>query len=487
MKKQTNFPDMENTQLDEKIRKIMQRSFPLPENVEASKAQAFEEIRRSQAEEKSAASPDTKGEKRHKSRRLFYRTCAATAAAAAVFCGVCITNPAFASQIPLVGHVFEEIGESLGFSGDFGKYATPLEEPGGEDKASQAYTDDASSEEAPGKNTEVKKDSPDTLLYSETQNGMTVTLSEVYCNDAALYVSMVIHTEEKFPDTAVINETTPVLNANDFLLKFSYEDRERTLGEYLEGKMVDDHTYAGVLRCNLASFGSEEAEIPEKFSVDLLIPRIIGSKPDGKIPEMPSDLREEYEQALEDNGLSPKAEDYEFFTEEQKELEHQLFVKMWNAYGERYPETREHPNSYEDWWVDGPWKFSFEVTKDSSQTVVKEMNDVNEENIGLVSVTKTPFELIVEDSNNPDSFTVVLDADGDIMPSGTFGGWTNVMPLQDRDVSKIDIYICDYIEYMDELKGYYWSEDYQENKKTKTFKQLLDERALYHKELIFEE
>ena len=33
-------------------------------------------------------------------------------------------------------------------------------------------------------------------------------------------------------------------------------------------------------------------------------------------------------------------------------------------------------------------------------------------------------------------------------------------------------------EYMDELKGYYFSEDYQEKAKTKTFKQLLDEHAV---------
>ena len=31
---------------------------------------------------------------------------------------------------------------------------------------------------------------------------------------------------------------------------------------------------------------------------------------------------------------------------------------------------------------------------------------------------------------------------------------------------------------MDELKGYYFSEDYQEKAKTKTFKQLLDEHAV---------
>ena len=79
-----------------------------------------------------------------------------------------------------------------------------------------------------------------------------------------------------------------------------------------------------------------------------------------------------------------------------------------------------------------------------------------------------------------------MDADGDILDYGSSSN-TNTFAIQDRDVSRIDVYICDYVEYMDELKGYYWSEDYESRKKEKTFKQLLDERALYHKEVVFGE
>ena len=39
---------------------------------------------------------------------------------------------------------------------------------------------------------------------------------------------------------------------------------------------------------------------------------------------------------------------------------------------------------------------------------------------------------------------------------------------------------------MDELKGYYWSDDYEEKAKTKTFKQLLDERAVAGTEVHFD-
>ena len=47
------------------------------------------------------------------------------------------------------------------------------------------------------------------------------------------------------------------------------------------------------------------------------------------------------------------------------------------------------------------------------------------------------------------------------------------------------LYVCDYMEYMDELKGYYYSSDYEEKAKEKTFKQLLDERCVYSEKVSF--
>lgn len=561
MTKRIEFPDLENTRLDDKIQKTMQRDFPLPENVDAAKMNAFAQIREKQSKQEYANLAAKKAKQKQRKRRTFFRTCTGAAAAAAVFSGVCITNPAFAARIPLVGHVFEEIGESLGFSGDFSEYATPIgktaeaENTASEDtgKASEEKADLGSSADGTSDGTEEgTENTSDTgrTLYSETKNGMTITLSELYCNDSALYVSMLLETEEKFPETMLMQEEgAPIIDLARSTLKFSYNDRELLTEGPLDGKIIDDHTYAGVLRFNLdysadtsdynaynekqnefflglgisqdeldhmseevntkicELIGAEEltdeaiveaggpdindyrsqVEIPDSFSVELTIPQVVGTKPDAAFPEMPEDLRAEYEQGMKDNGLGLSDEDYESFTEEQKETEHELFTKMHQAYDERYPETTQYPNKYENWWVDGPWNFTFDVTKNDSETIVKEINDVDDNGLGLVSVTKTPFELTVEDGGGYDYFTVVLDADGEIMETGTFGGAANVLSLKDRDVSKVDIYICDYIEYMDELKGYYWSDDYKENKKTKTFKQLLDERALYHKEISFDE
>ena len=59
----------------------------------------------------------------------------------------------------------------------------------------------------------------------------------------------------------------------------------------------------------------------------------------------------------------------------------------------------------------------------------------------------------------------MLDANGDIMPYGGVSNSNNTYAIQDRDISTVYIYLCDYYEYMDELKGYYWSDDYEEKQR----------------------
>ena len=130
MKKQIDFPELENSQLDREIKKTMEREFPLPEKVENAQKAAFAQIKRQQEEGTQAYAnrAAAKMKKKISHGRKVARLCGGIVAAAAAFSGVCIVNPAFAAQIPLVVHVFEELGESLGFSGDFSKYAKPVED-----------------------------------------------------------------------------------------------------------------------------------------------------------------------------------------------------------------------------------------------------------------------------------------------------------------------------------------------------------------------
>ena len=325
---------------------------------------------------------------------------------------VCITNPAFAENIPLVGNVFKQLGNSMGFYGDYSKYAKQLtdsaedgeladtdesQEDGGNPQSAQA--EDQNTTE--NNNADKTKDNES---YSKTVDGTTVTLSEVYCNEMALYLSMTIHTEDKFPDTFITPDGKPNIKLSEnSTVKYDYMDEKSNLfNAYLDGKMLDDNTYAGVLRIPVEDMTVDEAgwtkfyevrnaffkekgidvdsedfsfdklaqtlgmdeysdeklpqvggpaisdyvkdiKVPDRFTMEMDLKDIVGTLPDDQdtTPDIPQDLWDEYNQKWQSMESAQMMSDYESLTEEQKNLEHQFFTEMWNEYFERYPEAIE--------------------------------------------------------------------------------------------------------------------------------------------------
>lgn len=585
MAKKFNFDKKMENDANNVIEEILQADFPLPEQAEAAKNEAFAKIREMAAiSERQESTKDTYSEENRKvesleinkysqndrefvdnsnstqSHRKFktvYKTALGMTAAAAVFSAVCITNPAFAENIPLVGNVFERIGNSLGFSGDFSKYATPLEDENSSTEVGSTQNEKEQNTSSDNMNTNAtesdnKENENTDSKWSQTYNGTTLTVSEVYCNDSALYVSLVISMEDKIPDTMLTEDGTPHISLDcgegPVELECSFNEGKQWTDGYIDGKLVDDHTFAGVLRIDTHDFtydnaGSEkyyearnkfwkekgidimeaspeemseavgvddiynmtdeemreagmpveqdylkEIKIPDEFTLELKASKIIGDLPEEQVttPEIPQELRDERAQAVADAGLNE--DDYENFTEEQQEKLRLIDQKMYNKYTKLYPDVNKHPNKYENWWVDGDWDFTIPVEKNDAQTVTKEIQAVDSEGNGVTSLTKTPFEITMNESGDTaDYFPVILDADGKPMSFGKFTGTANTVAISDRDISTVYVYLCDYIEYMDELKGCYWSDDYEEKAKTKTFKQLLDERAVASAEVHFDE
>lgn len=577
MARKLDFDKEKNNRNDNVIEEIMQADFPLPKQAEDAKNEAFARIREMAAAsgnvenaenmvrrlpEKSTGSSGKKSTGTAKSQKKFkavYKTALGLTAAAAVFSTVCITNPAFAENIPLVGNVFKQLGNSLGFYGDYSKYAKQLTEstedtqPADSD-GSQEGSSNSQNAQAEDQNTTENHNADktkDNQSYSKTVDGTTVTLSEVYCNEMALYLSMTIHTEDRFPDTFITSDGKPNIKLSEnSTVKYDYMDGKSNLfNAYLDGKMLDDNTYAGVLRIPVEDMTVDEAgwtkfyevrnaffkekgidvdsedfsfdklaqtlgmdeysdeklpqvggpaisdyvkdiKVPDLFAMELDLKDIVGTLPEDQdtTPDIPQDLRDEYNQKMSEHGISTDDADYESLTEEQKDLEHQFFTEMWNEYFERYPEAKEGNNRYNSWTLKGDWKFSVDVEKNTSDTVKKDVNVVDENGDGVLSITKTPFEITMKMQDPETKYVaVMLDANGDIMP---YGGVANsnadTYAIQDRDVSTVYIYLCDYYEYMDELKGYYWSDNYEEKAKTRTFKQLLDERAVAGAEVHFD-
>ena len=585
MAKKLDFDKEKNNRNDNVIEEIMKADFPLPKQAEDAKNEAFARIREMAAasgnvedtenivrrllekstEKSTKKSTGSSGKKSsgtaksHKKFKAVYKTALGLTAAAAVFSTVCITNPAFAENIPLVGNVFKQLGNSLGFYGDYSKYAKQLtDSPEGTRSADSDESQDGSSNsqnvQAEDQNTTENNNADktkDNESYSKTVDGTTVTLSEVYCNEMALYLSMTIHTEDKFPDTFITSDGKPNIKLSEnSTVKYDYMDGKSNLfNAYLDGKMLDDNTYAGVLRIPVEDMTVDDAgwtkfyevrnaffkekgidvdsedfsfdklaqtlgmdeysdeklpqvggpaisdyvkdiKVPDRFTMELDLKDIVGALPENQdtTPDIPQDLRDEYNQKMAEHGISTDDADYESLTEEQKDLEHQFFTEMWNEYFERYPEANEGNNRYNSWTLKGDWKFNVDVEKNTSDTVEKDVNVVDENGDGVLSITKTPFEITMKMQDPETKYVaVMLDANGDIMP---YGGVANsnadTYAIQDRDVSTVYIYLCDYYEYMDELKGYYWSDNYEEKAKTKTFKQLLDERAVAGTEVHFD-
>lgn len=585
MAKKLDFDKEKNNRNDNAIEEIMQAEFPLPKQAEDAKNEAFARIREMAADsgnvenaenivqrlpekstekstKKSTGSSGKKSTgtvKSHKKFKTVYKTALGLTAATAVFSAVCITNPAFAENIPLVGNVFKQLGNSLGFYGDYSKYAKQLTasaedtlsaDADGSQESSSNSQNAQSEEQNTTENNNADK-TKDNESYSKTVDGTTVTLSEVYCNEMALYLSMTIHTEDKFPDTFITPDGKPNIKLSEnSTVKYDYMDEKSNLfNAYLDGKMLDDNTYAGVLRIPVEDMTVDDAgwtkfyevrnaffkekgidvdsedfsfdklaqalgmdeysdeklpqvggpaisdyvkdiKVPDRFTMELDLKDIVGALPENQdtTPDIPQDLRDEYNQKMEEHGISTDDADYESLTEEQKNLEHQFFTEMWNEYYERYPEANEGDNRYNSWTLKGDWKFNVDVEKNTSDTVEKDVNVVDENGDGVLSITKTPFEITMKMQDPETKYVaVMLDANGDILPDGgVANGNADTYAIQDRDVSTVYIYLCDYYEYMDELKGYYWSDNYEEKAKTKTFKQLLDERAVAGTEVHFD-
>lgn len=310
-----------------------------------------------------------------------------------------------------------------------------------------------------------------------------MTLSELYCNDQALYMTLELTSEKAFPVSEIFTDSENNQPNIGFLTseKYSFNDKSQDQLYYLEGKFVDDYTYAGIIRIDYkqaskvvsdealqeynTAYQAAEAEgrdpmkediqldvqnldVPDNFKLNLDIQKIIAYKANPDVW---------------DSGYTGD------------ELEAMSDEEWKNVMKQQPADWNQFPNDHENIWWDGSWNFDLDINVDRSRTKMIEINTENENGVGIASVEITPFELKVNQLNEgstktADTFPVVLDANGKMLPYGN-SGYVTDYAVRGVDISKIDIYLCDYIEYMDEIKGH---------KTEDNFKQILDEKAVYH-------
>lgn len=405
---------------------------------------------------------------RNKRKKIMIRV--ATAAAALFVCmGVFASKPALASRIPVIRNIFKLLQGNYSYQGDLDSVAQKLEDSEGEKINTgdgQPGEEDGSSIDGKGV-TEGNGGSSVNSAYTKTVDGLTISISEAYCSVEAIYLSLMITSEEPFPDTMTDMGEQPIIYVQG---EVNYSFRPAG-GEAegmanggtgsLEGSFLDEHTYAGIFRIDILDITGNDDAIKEKyyaldaFDMNFRINRIIGDK------------------------AEPEPLDYRGKTQADLEA---MSDEEWSAFMAEItpPDRNQFPNKYENWWFDGPFEYELHIEMDKDGTQVVTVDEMNETGAGLQQVVKTRFEITVEEKCSEERtesgvFLVVLDADGKLLPYGS-SVYADTYAINGRDVSKVYVYVCDYTEYMDDIKG---------RRNDANFKEILEERALYAREIVF--
>lgn len=441
--------------------------------------------------------------KKRQRRKKFITTTTGIAAAVAVFSLFCVSNPALAAKIPLIGHIFERVESTVSYKGDFSSTAQVLVTEGAEDtgavteigETTEGVETEGIEKQGNEKQEQVQEKAAGESKYIKTSNGLTVTVSEVYYSTKALYLAMSIKNEEEFPADFIRTK-----NMEDYILdydtlkldgtaSFSFSDMDIGPELYIEGQFIDNHTFAGIYRVSLDQFSyyptDEEIAAKGLDINDYVKDNMSTDEAALKVDEYNLKLKEQFPEI----GTPLPVPDNFTYSLNLTDISGELFET--EARTVTFPEGDTgiiYDNLVKRY--EGEWNFEFDVSLDTSRTQTVELNDTNAEGLGISKVEKTPYEItaqmiIPSDKLNYDYFLVILDKDGELLDYQ--GSYADTYQLYGRDTGTVYIYICDYIQYMDEIKGYYWSPDYEEKKKTKTYKQYLDEKSLYHTEVTFQE
>ncbi len=382
------------------------------------------------------------------------------AAVLALMVTFCVMNPVLAREIPIVGGIFNKLSELFSFGQIPEEETITLFQ---EAETTAVHSEDA---EAQSMN--------EAATYQKTSGDLTITLTEEYATNQALFIGVNIKNIQEFPQMAVFMDGTQSLSLQT---EEQYSFRSDSVPAYrrIEGRFIDAHTFEGILRIDYSEINvddrkyleavkdldvknmpavdsenymqyMEEYEIPETFSMKLNVINVIGELKD----PLPLDQQKSTE-----------------------ELE-QMSDEEWEVYMKTLPqEWYDYPNKYQNWWQEGSWAFDLTITKKDSVSRVIEVNQINNDGIGVKSIELSSVEMTLNTVERDDTIAVALDADGNKIEPGSSNVYE--LAIAGHDISKVYIYICDWDAYMNEIKGYGISGGQHD----RSFQEVLEERALF--------
>lgn len=375
----------------------------------------------------------------------------------------CINNTAFASKIPLIGHVFERMEERS-------EYPTGLKDNSvrliDENEAQELDKIIENAESTSGTETAGGDDSRKTTKpaaikdsrYVKTSNGITIMLSEFTYDKNSIYMGVTIKKDEPFPegfkhskyiegyqldyDMLGVYATAEFRDENGNKMNEFEEYGMAATPTEVRGTFIDDYTFTGIMAADFSGIKTPE-EMPDSFNYNLNIEHIF-------------------------------CDDY-------------LDVHKETGYIPEYGETEY--NEYGIVHYKGNWDFDIDISYSSGKITTVNIDEINENGEGIATVSKTPYvinvdPIIPENAEKYDYFCVVCDAQGDMLDYA--GNTTESYDVTGKDTDEVYVFLCDANRYLDELKGYFFSDDYVEKRKTKTFAQYLQENCLYGTKVIFD-
>lgn len=159
---------------------------------------------------------------------------AAVAAAIIGIGGLGYFNPALAAKIPLIGRIFDRVEDDVIYSGDYTDKETVLTN---EDYAGNM----------------------DTSKYSVSDQGFTLTASEIYCDGYSIFLTVNIEAEDAdfthIPEHYTGMHVADNRTAAGFYISGTWNidgSSPELLENTFEGEVIDDHIFVGMLKMNLA-------------------------------------------------------------------------------------------------------------------------------------------------------------------------------------------------------------------------------------------
>ncbi|MDE5700181.1 MAG: DUF4179 domain-containing protein [Lachnospiraceae bacterium] len=396
------------------------------------------------------------------------------AAVFALMVTFCVMNPVLASEIPVLGGVFSKISDLFSF-GKLPEEDTVI--------LYQEGTDTLAEQNNAGDTASGAQDVRGAAVFQQTSGDITITLTEMYATNQAVFIGVNVKNAQEFPEMALFADGTQSLSV-ETVEQYSFRSDAIQSLRGIEGKFADAHTFEGIMRIDYSEINVDESryqkmlqsagiaaedsreadnegfwltdenyaqyidyyEIPETFTVKLDISNIVG------------DLAQPVPLEGQKSG-----EELERMTDEE-----------WETYMKGLPqEWYDYPNKYQNWWQEGRWSFDLTITQKDSASRVIEVNQTNEAGIGIRSIELSSVEMTLNTIEGADTVTVALDADGNKIENGSQNMYE--LAIAGHDISKVYLYICDWDEYMDEIKGY----GVPGNNLGRSFQEVLEERALF--------